>query len=168
MNRNKYRNSHIKTEALRELRRLRDEIVEAMPAGKVKAELQAKAKARTDMDEWRDATSTIARSARRFATGIYCLWYPAKARGTVEAAVGELLHSGITRLLQVELDIGVAPNEPSRAEGQGPRLSATGLLVVNAPFGFAEAIEETLATLTTIFARGAGANGFVRRRGRES
>ena len=59
MNRNKYRNSHIKTEALRELRRLRDEIVEAMPSGKVKAELQAKAKARTDMDEWRDATKGV-------------------------------------------------------------------------------------------------------------
>jgi hypothetical protein len=53
---NKHRHSSIKLESLRELRRMRDELVEAMPTGKRKWELQAKAKARTDLDDWNDAT----------------------------------------------------------------------------------------------------------------
>jgi hypothetical protein len=55
MNR-KYKHSSIKLETLRELRRMRDELVEAMPAGRRKWELQAKAKNRTDLDDWNDAT----------------------------------------------------------------------------------------------------------------
>jgi hypothetical protein len=55
MNR-KYKHSSIKLESLRELRYMRDEIAKAMPAGRRKGELQAKAKNRTDLDDWNDAT----------------------------------------------------------------------------------------------------------------
>ena len=55
MNR-KYKHSSIKLESLRELRRMRDELVEAMPTGRRKWELQAKAKNRTDLGDWNDAT----------------------------------------------------------------------------------------------------------------
>jgi hypothetical protein len=47
--------STAKIKALKELRILRDEIVAAMPQGKPKQALIAKARNRTDLDHWNDA-----------------------------------------------------------------------------------------------------------------
>ena len=112
-------------------------------------------------DEFIEAARAVIQSWRRFATGIYLLWYPAKHRASVDAATGELLTAGISSLLRLELDIGApqAPTEPSRA----PPMSATGLLVVNPPYGFADQMTVILRTLTTLLGRGAGANASVTR-----
>jgi 23S rRNA (adenine2030-N6)-methyltransferase len=117
--------------------------------------------------EWRDAAGAIGHAHRRFATGIYALWYPRKTPAEVDAGIGELLNAGITRLLQIELDVGVETVPEAHAEDvshkSGPRLSAAGFLVVNAPFGFADAMEETVAFLARDLARGPGARGHVER-----
>jgi len=81
-----------------------------------------------------------------------------KTRGAVEAVSGELLNAGVTKLLRLTLDVGEgAPPGP----GRGPRLSATGLLVVNAPYGFASAMEEAMPVLVDRLKVGPGPSGRV-------
>jgi 23S rRNA (adenine2030-N6)-methyltransferase len=108
-----------------------------------------------------EAARAVIQSWCRFATGIYLLWYPAKHRASVDAAAGELLTAGISSLLRLELDIGApqASTEPGRA----PPMSATGLLVVNPPYGFADQMSVILRTLTTLLGRGAAANASLER-----
>lgn len=110
-------------------------------------------------DEFIEAARVVVQSWRRFATGIYLLWYPAKHRASVDAAAGELLTAGLSSLLRLELDIGVA--QASTEPGRAPPMSATGLLVVNPPYGFADQMRVILRTLTTLLGRGATANASV-------
>jgi hypothetical protein len=53
MNRNKYtKHSKTKIDTLKRLREIRDQLVDRLPEGKDKKALQAKARLRTDLDEW--------------------------------------------------------------------------------------------------------------------
>lgn len=106
-------------------------------------------------DEFADATRTLIAAHRRFATGIFMLWYPAKERPLVAASAGELLNAGSASLLKVELDIGVPDGSASA------RLSAAGLLVVNPPFGFAAEMRKILPFLAQTLGQGADAEGAV-------
>ncbi len=91
-------------------------------------------------DEFAAATDALIAAHRRFATGIFLLWYPVKERRAIEAAIGEVLNAGIRRLLRIEFDIGSGPDEDER-------LSAAGLLCINPPFGFAAEMETAGAFL---------------------
>jgi 23S rRNA (adenine2030-N6)-methyltransferase len=112
-------------------------------------------------NEFIEAARAVIQSWRRFATGIYLVWYPAKHRASVDAAAGELLTAGISSLLRLELDIGSleAPTEHGRA----PPMSATGLLVVNPPYGFADQMSLILRTLTILLGRDTAANASATR-----
>lgn len=109
--------------------------------------------------EFIEAARAVIQSWRRFATGIYLLWYPAKHRASIDAAAGELLTAGISSLLRFELDIGVP--QASTGPGRAPPMSATGLLVVNPPYGFTDQMRVILRTLTTLLGRSAAANASV-------
>lgn len=107
--------------------------------------------------EFETAVAGLIAAQRKFATSIYLLWYPVKARGAVELGSGEIINAGVTRLLRVELDIGRAPDTPENA------LSATGLLVVNPPYGFAEEMERIVPYLRDVLGRGEGASTRIER-----
>ncbi len=80
------------------------------------------------VDEFRIVARTVVAAHRRFATGIYMVWYPIKSVARAESFCGELLTSGADSLVRVE----ISRDEP----GEGMR--AAGLLVINPPFGFAK------------------------------
>jgi 23S rRNA (adenine2030-N6)-methyltransferase len=105
--------------------------------------------------EFAQATGTLIEAYRRFATGIFLLWYPAKEKPSVDASVGELLNAGIKSLLNLELDVGRPPS------ANDDRLSATGLLIVNAPFGFAQTMREAMPFLQQHLAQGPHSSGRV-------
>ena len=107
-------------------------------------------------DEFARAAEAIIAAHRRFATGIYLLWYPAKLLPAVSATAGELLNAGIRSALSIDIDVGAKPLPPG--EGRGPPMTATGLLVVNPPFGFREEMEAILPFLGAVLAQGAGAS----------
>jgi 23S rRNA (adenine2030-N6)-methyltransferase len=111
-----------------------------------------------DNEELLKATRALIAAHRRFATGIYLFWYPAKEKAALNAAVGEVLNSGITSLLKVELDVG-GSRHPA-VEGRGPRLAAAGLLVANPPFGFAAEMKTVLPFLAQCLAQ-ADDSGFT-------
>src|SRR6185312_14077764 len=71
---------------------------------------------------------------RKFATGIYLLWYLIKSEAAGNAFAGEVLAGGVRKALRIEIAID-AP------EG---RLGRSGLLVLNPPYGFEDEMEAAL------------------------
>ena len=72
---------------------------------------------------------------RKWATGIYALWYPIKGRSEPDALAKSLGKLGIPKILRAELTVS-ALSDPSRLNG-------CGLILVNPPF----VLEAELATL---------------------
>lgn len=68
----------------------------------------------------------LARAHRRWAGGIYALWYPVKDRRAVAEFRRSLAEAGIARILDIAFDV--------RPAGAVPRLEGSGMVVVNPPF----------------------------------
>jgi 23S rRNA (adenine2030-N6)-methyltransferase len=84
---------------------------------------------------------------RKWAGGIYLLWYPIKAREQPDALGRRLRGSGIGKILRAEISIAprVAPVAPSR-------LSGCGLIVVNPPWRLEQELQIMLPGLAAILA----------------
>jgi 23S rRNA (adenine2030-N6)-methyltransferase len=106
-------------------------------------------------DEFEQVARAFAAAYRRFATGVYLIWLPLKRRNDADALAGEIRSAGVANLLLLTLDIGRAADAPPE------RLSASGLLVVNPPFGFANEMREALAVLAKQLAQGVRATARV-------
>jgi len=78
--------------------------------------------------EFARLTEALVSAHRRFATGVYALWYPLIEPAAMHGFERAILASGIRKVLQLEL--AVLP------EGWTMSLRGCGLLVVNPPFGF--------------------------------
>ena len=87
-------------------------------------------------NEFEQLAAAVRAAWRRFATGIYLIWYPIKSQSAAEAFVGEVLTTG-ARALTIEIGIAVP-------EG---RLARAGLLVLNPPYGFEAEMAAVLARL---------------------
>ena len=89
-------------------------------------------------DEFADAARAVGGALKRFATGIVVVWFPIKSATAADAFCGEVLAFGPAKALRLD----IAVDAPSG------RLGAAGLLVINPPFGFAQDMAATLATVT--------------------
>lgn len=78
-------------------------------------------------------------ASKRFATGVYLLWYPIKNRSEVARLKKSLRDTSLRRLLAVE--VFVAPHEADSA------LVGTGLILHNPPFGLQEELSNLLPFL---------------------
>jgi 23S rRNA (adenine2030-N6)-methyltransferase len=81
-------------------------------------------------DEFAKAGDLLVSAHRRFATGIYLLWFPVKSASEADALCGEIVTRGIGSAMRVDIAID--------AEQPDARLSSAGLLVVNPPYGFGD------------------------------
>jgi 23S rRNA (adenine2030-N6)-methyltransferase len=90
-------------------------------------------------DEFATVAHALGEALRRFANGIYLLWYPVKSAGDAKAFAGEILACGVKRALRIAIDIGTGES------GAKERLTAAGLIVINPPFGFADEMQACLA-----------------------
>jgi len=99
-------------------------------------------------DEFARMGALLVRAYRRFATGIYLLWFPIKSRADADALCGEVLTHGVERVLRIDVDVG--------RETDG-RLSVAGLLIVNPPFGFEEEMRAVAQVIAPRLARDAPA-----------
>lgn len=86
---------------------------------------------------------------RRFAIGIYLLWYPIKERAAIGRFHRALASSGIRRILLVELVV--------RKPADESRLNGCGLVVVNPPHTLPESLDRCLPLLARVLAQGEGA-----------
>ncbi|MGL6316805.1 23S rRNA (adenine(2030)-N(6))-methyltransferase RlmJ [Vibrio sp. WXL103] len=76
--------------------------------------------------EYRDVVSAIAQSHKRWATGIYAIWYPVVNRHDIDDMLEGLESLGIKKILQIEL--GVSPDTNERG------MTASGMIVINPPW----------------------------------
>lgn len=80
-------------------------------------------------DEFQQLSALVRAAVRKFATGIYLIWYPVKSDAQARAFTGEVLASGdVTKALIID---AVVP----RPEG---KLNRAALLVINPPYGLDE------------------------------
>ena len=95
-------------------------------------------------DEFEHLLRALRQGLRRFATGCYALWYPIKDHDA-DAFVSEL---AALRPLVLELRLG--PVEPGK-------LAACGLVVINPPWRFEEAMREALSWIAAQLGPGVSA-----------
>jgi 23S rRNA (adenine2030-N6)-methyltransferase len=101
-------------------------------------------------DEFVRAANLLALAHRRFATGIYLLWFPIKSAAAAAALVGEVRAHGIARAIRLDIDIG-------REQKAGrERLTSAGLIIANPPHSLEEKIKAAAEWLAPRLGRNAG------------
>jgi 23S rRNA (adenine2030-N6)-methyltransferase len=81
---------------------------------------------------------------RKWATGIYLLWYPIKNRTGPDMLTRHLLRSGMGKVLRAELEVAAISDDA--------RLPGCGVMVVNPPWMLADELEIMLPALTAVLA----------------
>ena len=95
--------------------------------------------------DFRRLAQGLADAHRKWATGIYVLWYPIKDRGEPDALAKRLRRTGLAKTLRAELI--VAPmHDPSRLNG-------CGLILVNPPWKLADELAVLLPVLAKVLGR---------------
>lgn len=108
-----------------------------------------------DANEMERMAETFRDAYRRFATGIYLLWYPLKLASRIGAFAGELKAQASMKLLSLTIDIGAQKNAIEE------RLSAAGLLIVNPPYGLDEDMRAAGAELLPLLRRSPNASAIM-------
>jgi 23S rRNA (adenine2030-N6)-methyltransferase len=98
-------------------------------------------------DDFAKLASGLSVAHRKWATGIYALWYPIKGRDEPDALAKSLSRLGIPKILRAELTVA--------APGDVPGLNGSGLIVVNPPW----TLEAELSTLLPVLAGALGRDG---------
>ena len=89
----------------------------------------------------------LQRAHKKWATGIYALWYPLKEPREINAFVADLKATGITKMLRAELNV---------AAPLAGTLYGTGMIVVNPPFTLEAELNIILPALAKVLADGRG------------
>ncbi|MGE4372918.1 MAG: 23S rRNA (adenine(2030)-N(6))-methyltransferase RlmJ [Xanthobacter sp.] len=82
---------------------------------------------------------------RRFATGIFMLWYPIKDLKAVDGFCRQVAHLHLPKTLRVELDFAQVRSLNT--------LSGSGLIIVNPPFTLAEELRTMFTAIAPLMAR---------------
>jgi 23S rRNA (adenine2030-N6)-methyltransferase len=96
--------------------------------------------------DFRRLAQGLAAAHRKWATGIYMLWYPIKDRAEPDALAKRLRRMGLPKTLRAELVVGPL-SDPSR-------LNACGLILVNPPWTLAGELATLLPALAELLGRG--------------
>ena len=83
---------------------------------------------------------------RKWATGIYLLWYPVKEAAEVSGFIKKLARSGIAKSLRAELIVAPMADET--------RLRGSGLIVVNPPWMLFDELKRLLPALAEVLGQG--------------
>lgn len=95
-------------------------------------------------EEFKRLTEGFVEGYRKFATGVYALWYPLMDAMSMQGFERRIIATGVRKILQLDLavrDVGVAGS-----------VRGCGMLVVNPPFGFEPAAREIVGWLHPLLA----------------
>ena len=98
------------------------------------------------MDEFSRLAQALEGAHRKWATGIFLIWYPTQGRQDSDALAKRLRRSAIPKVLRAEVDFALQ-REPERCAG-------CGLIVVNPPWTLAGELEILAPVLAKVFAGG--------------
>ncbi|MGK2913115.1 MAG: 23S rRNA (adenine(2030)-N(6))-methyltransferase RlmJ [Porticoccaceae bacterium] len=106
--------------------------------------------------DYASVVDTLVRAHRRFATGLYAIWYPVVDRQRVRKLEQAIKTSGIRNVQLFELCI--KPDVPSHG------MTGSGMLVINPPWTLASDMRAALPYLATVLgeAGGSGQEGSYR------
>jgi len=95
--------------------------------------------------EWGRLVEGLGKAHRKWATGIYLLWYPLKEPREVNGFVADLKATGIARMLRAELTVTPAV---------AGTLYGSGLIVVNPPYTLEGELRTVLPALAEVLQQG--------------
>ncbi|OOF70985.1 23S rRNA (adenine(2030)-N(6))-methyltransferase RlmJ [Rodentibacter caecimuris] len=87
---------------------------------------------------------SVVEGYKRFATGIYAIWYPVVLRQQIKRMVRSLEETGIRKILQIELAI--------RPDTTQKGMTASGMIVINPPWTLEQQMKSILPYLTDVLA----------------
>jgi len=93
-------------------------------------------------DEYKQIPDAIKAAYTRFATGVYCLWYPIIDKRLHEQLIRRMTGINAERSLRIEFYLTGAVK---------PGMTGCGLWIINPPFTLAEEMKSILTTLKSIF-----------------
>ena len=91
-------------------------------------------------DEFAGLAGALRGALKRFANGVYLVWFPVKSESEVRRFLGEILAQGVTKAMRIDFSINASDG----------KLACAGLLIINPPFGFAEEMQEILDRITPL------------------
>jgi len=97
-------------------------------------------------DDFSRLVQGLAAAHRKWATGIYLLWYPIKDEAEVAGFIRKLKRLALAKALRAEVIVASATD--------APRLRGTGLIVVNPPWTLHAELAVLLPALAALLARG--------------
>jgi 23S rRNA (adenine2030-N6)-methyltransferase len=93
-------------------------------------------------DEFTHLAPALIAAHRKWATGIYLLWYPIKRRAEPDALARRLRGAGIPKILRTELTVA--------AHGASDKLTGCGLIAINPPWRLAGELKLLLPALAAL------------------
>ena len=99
--------------------------------------------------DYQQVFETLASAHRKFATGIFALWYPVVERRQIDELEDRFTGSGIRKIQLFELGVS--------ADAPGSGLSAAGIIVINPPWTLQQTMAALLPRLVAALAVGDGA-----------
>ena len=95
-------------------------------------------------DEFSALAQAVREAHRKFATGIYLIWYPIKSEAEANAFTGEVLAGGVAKAMVID----------ARVPAPEGKLNRAGLLVINPPYGFQAEMQEAAGLLAPLLYSG--------------
>lgn len=93
-------------------------------------------------EDYELVVKAIIEGYKRFATGVYAIWYPVVLRQHTKRIVRGLQETGIRKILQIEL--AVRPDSDQRG------MTASGMIVINPPWQLENQMKKVLPYLTDV------------------
>jgi 23S rRNA (adenine2030-N6)-methyltransferase len=109
--------------------------------------------------DYAKVVAAIQDSLKRFATGVYVVWYPIIPRPEAHELPRRLktvTNNAGKPWLHAVLNIGHPPHAAGEAPAHGPGLSASGMFVINPPHTLKPLMNEALPQLVELLGRGRG------------
>jgi 23S rRNA (adenine2030-N6)-methyltransferase len=96
-------------------------------------------------DEFARVGAAVGGALRRFATGIYLIWFPVKSKSEVDRFCGEIVAAGAAKALRIDTEV-------EAKVGDKERLARAGIIVVNPPYGFVDEMNTAFSIVATLLA----------------
>lgn len=100
--------------------------------------------------EYAQVIDAVVKAHKKFASGVYAIWYPVVDREQIDFMEKRLVRSGIKNIQRYELAL------ESDAETKGHGMTSSGLFVINPPWTLFDTMQQLLPQLSSALAENEG------------